>query len=60
MLSRDPETTELRFSKCFYIREDAVEYLPWYRDRAHEEIWLSPAIVTLEMLPWGELPKMKL
>ncbi len=60
VLSRDPETTQLRSSKCFYDRDDAEEYLPWYRERAAEEIWKSPAIVTLETLPVGELPKMKL
>jgi hypothetical protein len=59
ILSRDPDTTELRFSKCFYDRDDAEEYLPWFRDRATEEIWKSPAIITLETLPWGELPNMK-
>jgi hypothetical protein len=60
VLSRDTETTELRFSKCFFDQDDAESYLPWYRDRAAEEVWKSPAIVTLETLAWGELPKMRL
>jgi hypothetical protein len=60
MLSRDPETTKVRFSKSFYDKDDAEEYLPWYRDRANEEIWKSVAIVSLETLPVGEPPKMKL
>jgi hypothetical protein len=59
ILHRDVATTELRFSKCFYDREDAEEYLPWYRDRVDEEIWRPPDIVILETLPVGELPKIR-
>ena len=46
VLSPDPETTQLRSSKCFYDPVDAEEYLPWYRERAAEEIWKSPAILS--------------
>jgi hypothetical protein len=59
ILDRDVATTELKFSKCFYDQDDAEEYLPWYRERMAEEIWRPPAIVTLETLPVGELPKMR-
>jgi hypothetical protein len=57
VLKRDAETTEPRFSKCFYDQDDATEYLPWYRARSEEEVWRSPSVVTLEVLPYGELPK---
>jgi hypothetical protein len=59
ILDRGEATTELRFSECFYDQDDAEEYLPWYRDRVNEEIWRGLAIVTLETLPVGEMPKMK-
>jgi hypothetical protein len=50
-------TTELKFSKRFHRRFEAREYFPYSRDSV--QFWENVK-VTLEALPMGELPKMKL
>ena len=60
VLERDVATTELHFSKCFYDKDDAEAYLPWYWAPSEEQIWRTPSNVTLEVLPYGELPKMEI
>lgn len=58
ILERDEEA-QLRFSKCFYDKADAEEYLPWFKDRVAQQIWQSPSTVTLEILPYGEHPPLQ-
>jgi len=57
VLSRDQDTTELKFSKRFHTRIEATEYLPHFKKtrRPSENV-----TITLETLPVDELPKMTL
>jgi hypothetical protein len=57
VLSRDKATTELRFSKCFYVKGDAKTYLPYFK-KTHC-VW-EQVVITLEVLPVGEMPTMRL
>jgi hypothetical protein len=57
VLARDEKTTELRFSKLFWDKADAENYFSLYkRTMVHWE----KEVVTLEVLPYGETPKMRL
>jgi hypothetical protein len=53
VISRDVETTELKFSKRFHRRFEAREYFPYFRDSV--QFWENVK-VTLETMPVGELP----
>ena len=55
VLSRDVKTTELKFSKLFWTRAEAKEYVPYFKESRGP--WENVK-VTLETLPVGELPKM--
>jgi hypothetical protein len=57
VLSRDTETTELKFSKLFWDKAAAHKYIPYFKRtrRPSENV-----TITLEMLPYGVMPKMKL
>ena len=56
VISRDVETTELKFSKLFHRRFEARECFPFFK--ASRSPWENVKI-TLETLPVGELPKMR-
>jgi len=55
VLSRDKETTDLKFSKRFWTRVEAREYLPYFKKSRGP--WENVKI-TLEALRADELPKM--
>jgi hypothetical protein len=57
VISRDVETTDLKFSKLFHRRFEAREYFPFFKKSRAP--WENVAI-TLETLPMGEMPKMTL
>jgi hypothetical protein len=57
VISRDVETTELKFSKLFPRRFEAREYFPYFKSTRGP--WENVTI-TLETLPVGELPKVTL
>jgi hypothetical protein len=55
VISRDVQTTELKFSKLFHKRFEAREYFSYFKSTRGP--WENVK-VTLETLPEGELPKM--
>jgi hypothetical protein len=57
VLSRDIKITQLKFSQLFHTRFEAREYFPFFKSTRGP--WENVTI-TLEALPVGELPKMKL
>jgi len=57
VISRDKETTELKLSKLLRKRFEAREYFPYFKSTRGP--WEN-AEVSLETLPAGELPKMKI
>jgi hypothetical protein len=57
VLVRDEQTTELRFSKLFWDKADAENYISYYKRIML--LW-DKEVVTLESLPYGEMPRMRL
>lgn len=57
VLVRDEKTTELRFSKLFWDKADAENYISYYK---RTKLLWDKDVVTLVVLPYGEMPKMRL